>query len=176
MSLAHDAHLASDLPDDPKLMQPPAKPTLASAGTGAAIKMDRSRSKEPKKSLDATPATDSTTTPAVASATDGAADDTTPAFEERKVNGKERSQSRKRTSIFGSLLPKKDEQKTEVKKDEKAEKKAEKEVVKEEKKAEAEQKKEEAKQTHDTSKATEAAEAAAATAGRFRLVDDTEAY
>ena len=147
----------------------PAKPTLASAGTGAAIKMDRSKSKEPKKSLDATPATDSTTTPAVVPATNGVAEETSAPVEEEKVNGKERSQSRKRTSLFGSLLPKKDEQKTEVKKEEKAEKKAEKEIVKEEKKAEAEHKKEEAKQTHDTSKATETAEATAAAAGKSNL-------
>ena len=132
--------------------------------------MDRSKSREPKKSHDATPATDSTTTAAVVPATDGAADETPALAEEKKTNGKERSQSRKRTSIFGSLLPKKDEHKTEVKKEQKAEKQADKEVVKEVKKAEAEQKKEEAKQSHDTSKASEAAEAAAVAAGTFQAV------
>lgn len=95
---------------------------------------------------------------------------------------KERSQSRKRASVFG-IFGKKDEHDKEVEKEKKAEhkveekhikeeKKVEKEHLKEEKKVEAQHKKEDAKAEHDAAKAKEAAEAAAVAAGTLSDVDE----
>ncbi|EXJ68254.1 uncharacterized protein A1O5_08869 [Cladophialophora psammophila CBS 110553] len=103
------------------------KPAFAPAA--AAVKTSRSKSKEPKKSVDAS-------TAAAAAAADAAA--TSSDADETTKPAAERSQSRKRGSIFGTLLSKKEEH---------AEKKEEKPEVPE--------KKEEAKET------PEAAEAAA---------------
>ncbi|ETI22177.1 hypothetical protein G647_06250 [Cladophialophora carrionii CBS 160.54] len=122
------------------------KPALGSAA--AAVKTSRSKSKEPKKSVDAATAAEAAAT-------------TSDTDEVAKPNNTERSQSRKRGSIFGNLLGKKDEHAAE-KKEEKAEAKKE---IKEEKKAEAAEKKEEAKETKETGKAVDAAEAAAVAAG-----------
>ena len=82
-----------------------------------------------------------------------------------KKNNKSRSQSRKRGSIFGTLLGKKEEhdEKKEVKKEEKAE---EKEHRKEEKKIEKEEKKE---AEHGHKGATEAAPLDAAAIGMYLL-------
>lgn len=121
------------------------KPAFGSAA--GVIKTPRSKSKEPKKSVDAATAAD-------AAAASSDADEAV-----KPSNNTERSQSRKRGSIFGTLLGKKDEHAE--KKEEKAEVKKE---VKEEKKAEAAEKKEEAKETKDLSKAVDATEAAAAAA------------
>ncbi|KIW67434.1 hypothetical protein PV04_06690 [Phialophora macrospora] len=121
------------------------KPAFSSAA--AAVKTPRSKSKEPKKSVDA------------ATAAEAAAATTSDTEEAVKPSNTERSQSRKRGSIFGSLLGKKDEHAE--KKEEKAEAKKE---VKEEKKAEAAEKKDEAKETNEASKAVDATEAAAAAA------------
>lgn len=104
-----------------------------------------------------------------ATATDAAAT-SSDADEVVKPKNTERSQSRKRGSIFGSLLGKKDEHVE--KKEEKAEIKKE---VKEEKKIEAAEKKEETKETKEPSKAAEAAEASAAAAGKcIRSTDRSE--
>ncbi|KAK5464985.1 hypothetical protein LTS15_001548 [Exophiala xenobiotica] len=110
----------------------------------------RSKSKEPKKSLDAGVATAAATAPAAENASTSASSE-----EEAKKEHKERSQSRKRGSIFGSLMGKKEEHAE--KKEEKAEAKKE---AKEEKKAEAEPQKEEPKATEEPSTAVEAPEAA----------------
>ena len=124
-----------------------AKP--ASAPAAAAVKIPRSKSKEPKKSVDAATAAD-------AAALSNGVDEPV-----KHTANTERSQSRNRRSIFGNLLGKKEEHAE--KKEEKAEIKNE---VKEEKKAEAEVKKEEAKETHEPSAAIEAAEASAVAAGK----------
>ncbi|EXJ86039.1 hypothetical protein A1O1_06408 [Capronia coronata CBS 617.96] len=123
------------------------------------VKTARSKSKEPKKSLDAATATATAAVTAPVAA-DNASISSSSSDEAVKTK-KERSQSRKRGSIFGTLLGKKDE--LVEKKEEKAEAKKE---VKEEKKAEAEEKKEEAKASEEPtiSKAVEAAEASAAVA------------
>lgn len=113
----------------------------------------RSKSKEPKKSLDAGAATAAATAPAAENASTSAGSE-----EEAKKEHKDRSQSRKRGSIFGSLMGKKEEHAE--KKEEKTEAKKE----KEEKKSEAEPQKEEAKATEEPSKAVEASEAAAVAA------------
>ncbi|KAJ9607955.1 hypothetical protein H2200_008034 [Cladophialophora chaetospira] len=126
-----------------KNLEEHSKPAYPSAAT--AVKTPRSKSKEPKKSLD-------TATAADAAATSSDADEAV------KPNGTERSQSRKRGSLFGSLLGKKDEH------GDKAEKAEIKKEVKEEKKIEAAEKKEEAADTKEPSKALEAAEASAAAA------------
>ncbi|KIW38033.1 uncharacterized protein PV06_10009 [Exophiala oligosperma] len=110
----------------------------------------RSKSKEPKKSLEVNAATAAATTPAAETTSPS-----TETAEEPKKELKERSQSRKRGSIFGSLMGKKEEH---------AEKKEEKKEVKEEKSEEAEAKKEESKETEEPSKAVEAGEAAAVAA------------
>lgn len=92
--------------------------------------------------------------------------------EAEKQAKKDRSQSRKRNSVFG-LFGKKDEEtahKKAEKEHEKEVKKVEKDHVKEEKKVEAEHKKEEAKAEHDSSKAQEAAEAAAVAAAPAAVV------
>lgn len=116
-----------------------------------------------KKSLDATTATAATeATPANAETSNAAAVDESKKTKETEQKAKkERSQSRKRNSVFG-LFGKKDE--------EKAEKEHEKEVKKEE----AEQKKEEAKAEHDTSKAKDAAEAAVIAAAPAAVVASVE--
>ncbi|KAL2410526.1 hypothetical protein ABEF95_002200 [Exophiala dermatitidis] len=120
----------------------------------AAVKAPRSKSKEPKKSLDATTATAAATTAAPAADNASASSSSDEAAKAQK----ERSQSRKRGSIFGNLRGKKDE--LVEKKEEKAEAKKE---VKEEKKAESEDKKEEAKAGEEPTTVTagEPAEAAA---------------
>ncbi|EXJ58852.1 hypothetical protein A1O7_06282 [Cladophialophora yegresii CBS 114405] len=122
------------------------KPALGSAT--AAVKTPRSKSKEPKKSVDAATAAEAAAT-------------TSDTEEVAKPNTTERSESRKRGSIFGSLLGGKKDGAAAEKKEEKAEAKKE---IKEEKKAEAAEKKEEAKETKETGKAVEAAEAAAVAA------------
>ncbi|KIX08159.1 uncharacterized protein Z518_02815 [Rhinocladiella mackenziei CBS 650.93] len=117
-----------------------AKPPVFAAAA-APVKTPHPKPKEPKKSTDASAATAEATTPAAENGDveSGEADEATKAK-------KERSQSRKRGSIFGALR---------VKKEEHAEKK-------EESKAEAEGKKEEAKPTEEAGAATEAAETSAA--------------
>lgn len=77
---------------------------------------------------------------------------------------KERSQSRKRASVFG-IFGKKDEHEKDLEKEKKVEHKAEEKHIKEEQRVEAQHKKEEAKAEHDATKAKEAAEAAAVAAG-----------
>jgi hypothetical protein len=119
---------------------PLAKTPAVAATTTAAT----STSREQKKSLDATTATNSGANKNVAD-TDGTTE------EKKEKDTKSRSQSRKRGSIFGALLGKKEE------KDE------QKEVKKEEVK---EEKKEEAKATHEPGTAAEAAVADAGAAGR----------
>ncbi|KIV79135.1 hypothetical protein PV11_06718 [Exophiala sideris] len=119
-----------------KNMDEYAKPAVVATTVPATT---RSKSKEPKKSLDATTAT--ATVPETASTSATSAD-------EVKKENKDRSQSRKRGSIFGSLIGKKEEH--DAKKEEKAEHKKE---VKEEKK-------EDANTTEESSKAVEAGEAA----------------
>ncbi|KAK5021543.1 hypothetical protein LTS07_010950 [Exophiala sideris] len=113
-----------------------AKPAVVATTAPATT---RSKSKEPKKSLDATTATATAPETATTSATSA---------DEVKKENKDRSQSRKRGSIFGSLIGKKEEH--DAKKEEKAEHKKE---VKEEKK-------EDANTTEEPSKAVEAGEAA----------------
>lgn len=110
-----------------------AKPVVAPVA--ATVKTPRSKSKEPKKSVDA------------ATAADAAAATTTDAEETPKP---ERSQSRKRGSIFGTLLGKKEEV-------------AEKKEAKEEKKEEAAATEPAAEPTP----APEATEAAPAAAGKI---------
>ncbi|OQU96657.1 Pleckstrin -like domain-containing protein isoform 1 [Cladophialophora immunda] len=75
-----------------------AKPAIAPVA--AAVKTSRSKSKEPKKSVDAS-------TAAAAAAADAAA--TSSDADETTKPAAERSQSRKRGSIFGTLLSKKEE-------------------------------------------------------------------
>lgn len=140
---------------------------MISGSTASPIKSDT-----PKKSLDTNTATAAATTDVATEA------EPTPVTAD-KHSKKERSQSRKRNSVFG-LFGKKDEEK-ELKKEEKvekehekAEKKAEKEHIKEEKKIEAQHKKEEAKVEHDTVKVKEAAEAAAVAAAPAAIVAPVE--
>ncbi|EXJ77797.1 hypothetical protein A1O3_10026 [Capronia epimyces CBS 606.96] len=128
-------------------------PVIAPA---AAAKTPRSKSKEPKKSLEVNAA--ATAAAATTPAADNSSTSANSAEETPKAK-KERSQSRKRGSIFGTLLGKKEE--LAEKKEEKAEAKKE---VKEEQETEAEEKKEEAKADEEPSKAVEAAEASAVAA------------
>ncbi|KAK5096371.1 hypothetical protein LTS08_007627 [Lithohypha guttulata] len=132
----------------------------------------------PKKSLDATTHTNTATAASTepAARTDTSSESSDDEHKKRKAAEKqakkERSQSRKRNSVFG-LFGKKDEEKTEKKVEkehEKEVKKAEKEHIKEEKKVEAEHKKEEAKAEHDAIKAKDAAEAAAIAAAPAAVV------
>ena len=113
--------------------------------------------------MDAATATDAAAVEPVRTADTSSASSVDESKKAEKQAKKERSQSRKRSSVF-QLFGKKDEEKAEKKAEkehEKEIKKAEKEHIKEEKKVEAEIKKEEAKADHDAIKAKEAAEAAA---------------
>jgi len=135
------------------------KPTIIAAA--AVPKSSRSKSKEPKKSLDAVTATAAATPAPVAAETASTSSSSSDEATKAAKKDKERSQSRKRGSIFGSLLGKKEEHAE--KKEEKAEIKKE---LKEEKKIEAEEKKEEAKVADEptATKNVEAAEASTAAA------------
>ncbi|KAK5947128.1 hypothetical protein PMZ80_001275 [Knufia obscura] len=157
-------------------------PAVAGASTSP-VKHDT-----PKKSLDANTATAATTTEPKAVKADSSSSSSDEEAKkakkaEKDAAKKERSQSRKRNSVFG-LFGKKDEDKkaekaekeheAEVKQHDKEVKKHDHEVAKEQKRIEAEHKKEEAKAEHDTSKATEAAEAAAIAAAPAAVAASVE--
>ena len=121
----------------------------------------------PKKSTDGKHQEESVTGGAVAA--NGLAAEEIKAAPTATTEKKSRSQSRKRNSIFGTLMGKKEEHdmKKEEKKEEKAEEKAVKEEVKQEEKAEKKAEKEEKEELKHEGAATTATPLDAAGIGKW---------
>ena len=144
--------------------------TLSVGGAGALVAAPAAASRSmsrPKKSTDGKLTEEPTAGSAVAA--NGPTTEEIKAAPTTTTEKKSRSQSRKRSSIFGTLMGKKEEHdiKKEEKKEEKAEEKAVKEEVKQEEKAEKRAEKEEKKELKHDGAATTAAPLDAAAIGNY---------